>query len=86
MCTLYFILIINRVYIMYFLTILQYSSTTFTDFIPNYKKENKINKLEKQIDVSNLKNKNLDNENIKLKDMILNKENEIKIMKDEVNK
>ena len=35
---------------------------------------------------SNLKNKNLDDENKKLKDIILNKENEIKKMKDEVNK
>ena len=40
----------------------------------------------KKLNESNLKNKNLDDENKKLKDIILNKENEIKKMKDEVNK
>ena len=50
------------------------------------KKENKINKPEKKSDESNLNNKNLEDEIKKLKDIILNKENEIKKLKDEAYK
>ena len=50
------------------------------------KKENKINEPEKKQNESNLNNKNLEDEIKKLKDIILNKENEIKKLKDEAYK
>ena len=50
------------------------------------KKENKINKPEKKSNESNFNNKNLEDEIKKLKDIILNKENEIKKLKDEAYK
>ena len=50
------------------------------------KKENKINEPEKKSNESNLNNKNLEDEIKKLKDIILNKENEIKKLKDEAYK
>ena len=50
------------------------------------KKENKINEPEKKPNESNLNNKNLEDEIKKLKDIILNKENEIKKLKDEAYK
>ena len=50
------------------------------------KKENKINESEKKQNESNLNNKNLEDEIKKLKDIILDKENEIKKLKDEAYK
>ena len=58
MCILYYIIIIYRKYIYNLLIILQYTSATFLDFIPNMKKENKINEPEKKTNESNYNNKN----------------------------
>ena len=65
---------------------MKYLSTTMRDFIPILTKENQNNKLEKKSVESSVKNISLEDEIKKLKDTLINKDNEIKRINDEINK